>query len=326
MCNTNQKNKILVIGPVFFDYSASIVSTLKSFGHDVHFVDERQGAGFLKKIIFRKKLPLITSYFVNKTRSKLLEYLYASDYNKVIVINPEVLKLQDLEEIEFRTSLIVYLWDSIENKKGFIELVNLQSPICTFDKADAVKYNLDFLPLFFDEIYAYEGEVKDHDLSFIATMHSDRNKVLNRITKKLPINFQVFTFKYLPSKLMYLVRRLLLPKYGYNNMRNFSFKPMPIEEVASVLKSSKFVLDITHPAQNGLTSRTMEALAANCKLITTNTAIIDYDFYHPSLVCVVDRDNPEIPETFLTPSNPKLFEEFRRRYNIKSWVTKILEK
>lgn len=326
MNDANHKSKILVIAPVFFDYSKSIVSAIKSFGHEVHFVDERQGAGFIKKIIFRKKIPLVTRYFVNQARNKIRDEFQGSNYTKVIVVNPEVLKLQDLEEFGRRTDLKVYFWDSVENKRGFKELLSLKGSICTFDKSDAVKYNLDFLPLFFDENYIYRGEKKCHDLSFIATMHSDRNIVLERIIAKLPINFQIYTFKYLPSKLIYIARRFLLQKYKYDNIKSFSFKPMPIEAVARVLKSTKIVLDINHPHQNGLTSRTMEALAANCKLITTNSAIINYDFFDPSIVCVVDRENPEIPEDFLTPANSKLYEDFRKKYDIKSWAKKILEK
>jgi hypothetical protein len=54
------------------------------------------------------------------------------------------------------------------------------------------------------------------------------------------------------------------------------------------------VLDIQHPRQTGLTMRTLEALGAGKKLVTTNVQVKEYDFYDERQVRVVDRMNPSV--------------------------------
>ncbi|CAC9442957.1 hypothetical protein [uncultured Gammaproteobacteria bacterium] len=55
-------------------------------------------------------------------------------------------------------------------------------------------------------------------------------------------------------------------KVSFNKVSYSGYK----KKIADLFKSSKVVLDITHPNQKGLTSRTFEALRSGSKLITNN--------------------------------------------------------
>jgi hypothetical protein len=51
------------------------------------------------------------------------------------------------------------------------------------------------------------------------------------------------------------------------NIFKVSYSGYKKEEIADLFKSSKAVLDITHPNQKGLTSRTFEALRSGSKTV-----------------------------------------------------------
>jgi hypothetical protein len=74
--------------------------------------------------------------------------------------------------------------------------------------------------------------------------------------------------------------------------------------------------------------RSIETLGGNRKLITTNCDIVNYDFYTPSNILVLDRnDSTEqiaeaIQEFMITPYqviNQQVYE----RYSITSWINQI---
>jgi hypothetical protein len=70
--------------------------------------------------------------------------------------------------------------------------------------------------------------------------------------------------------------------------------------------------------------RSLEAFGAHKKLITTNQSIRDYDFYSPNNICIIDRKNPQIPNSFFkeafTPPELNLYQ----RYSLEGWVNEIL--
>ncbi len=60
------------------------------------------------------------------------------------------------------------------------------------------------------------------------------------------------------------------------------------------------------------------------KLITTNTEVKKYDFYNSNNIWVINRENPEIPKSFLETPYESLPNEIYSKYSIGEWVKKIL--
>ena len=71
--------------------------------------------------------------------------------------------------------------------------------------------------------------------------------------------------------------------------------------------------------------RTMEALAAKAKLITTNGEVVKYDFYDPADILVIDRENPAIPAEFLTTAYKDIPEEIVEKYSLTNWVKTLMD-
>ena len=97
-------------------------------------------------------------------------------------------------------------------------------------------------------------------------------------------------------------------------------KSMGTGETADAMTGHTAVLDIQHPTQRGLTMRTFEALAAQTKLITTNSAIQYYDFYDPENIAIIDRESPVLPDGFLDTPYAPVPKGVTDKYSINNWI------
>ena len=98
------------------------------------------------------------------------------------------------------------------------------------------------------------------------------------------------------------------------------------EEIAEILANSEIVLDANDVYQRGLTLRTLETLVSGKRMITTNEDIVNYDFYCPNNICIVDRTNISIPESFFTAKYEPIDNNILARYTAEGWVKDVFTK
>lgn len=330
MCNLVEK-KILLICPCFFGYEREIERELTKLGACVDFYDERPFKSSVLKILNRLNFKFVINKEVNKYYSGILKRAEEEDYDYLFVIAPETMTSDFLIELKLKSDkikTILYLWDSIENKKNASNIMEYFDKVFTFDRFDSkVNDRMVFLPLFYVEAYSNDGNVRNnnaYNLAFIGTAHSGRFNVVKAISRNVSIeNTRHFLFFFSPSKLVFFLKKILTNELNGLSIKDISFKAMTSSDVYSILANSNIVIDIEHPNQNGLTMRTIEMLGMQKKLITTNKNVIDYDFYHSSNILVVDRDDPHIPADFLETSYQPVDEAIRHKYCITAWLTKI---
>ncbi|MGX8940169.1 hypothetical protein ACWWJF_05820 [Symbiopectobacterium sp. Eva_TO] len=70
------------------------------------------------------------------------------------------------------------------------------------------------------------------------------------------------------------------------------------ENIQKVIESD-VVIEINHPGQDGLTLRTIEALAFNKKIITNNIKIMQYDFYTDDRFFILGYNDIDSLQSFL---------------------------
>jgi hypothetical protein len=68
--------------------------------------------------------------------------------------------------------------------------------------------------------------------------------------------------------------------------------------------------------------RTFETLGMRKKLITTNDDILNYDFYNPSNILVVDRNNPQLSEDFFLGKYVDN-SEIISKYHVDQWAINL---
>lgn len=331
--NINGK-KILFFSPKFFGYEKEIELTLKNLGANVDYYDDRPANNFLTKALIRidknilkKKIETYYTKIVKNTKDKKYDYIF--------FLTPDSLtkkKLLELKEGHKESKFILYMWDSLKNRKNVLDLIELFDEVYSFDKNDSQKYNFNFRPLFYISEYEKINEEKPkllYDLTFIGTGHSDRYRLVKDIKEKLlqiVPSINIYTFMYLPSKILYIVRKIIDSDIRESHYKEFDFNSLTKNEMIDVIKKTNVILDIQHPNQTGLTMRTFEILGAKKKLITTNKDIINYDFYDPINIYVLDREKKHIDIKFFNNKYQELNQEIYSKYSILGWVNEIFEK
>ncbi|MBC8645143.1 hypothetical protein H9W95_17330 [Flavobacterium lindanitolerans] len=104
----------------------------------------------------------------------------------------------------------------------------------------------------------------------------------------------------------------------------FFFEKITLEEISKFIEKSNALLDIKRDGQFGLTFRIFESMGLEKKLITTNLDIVNYDFYNPNNILVIDEKNPVIPTSFFESDYEKLPEEIYHKYTIRGWIQNVL--
>ncbi|MEL4250830.1 hypothetical protein AAEH72_07410 [Shewanella xiamenensis] len=323
--------KVLFICPRFFGYEHEIELELRRLGAHVDFYDERPFSSSIAKIFNRLNFKTIIKKQIQDYYSEILQQATKVKYDYLFVIAPETMTanfILDFKSKNNKVKTILYLWDSIENKKNALGLVQYFDKVVTFDKNDSiVDHKIAFLPLFYIEAYGGDYNAKrklSYDLAFIGTAHSGRYNLVNQIVENIQSeNTNNFLFFFSPSKLLFLLKKILTNELSGISIKNISFQPMAFREVINILGDSRVVIDIEHPSQNGLTMRTIEMLGMQKKLITTNKNVMEYDFYNPVNILVVDRKDLSIDTSFLRTEYQPVDAKIRENYSLSSWLMNL---
>ena len=132
----------------------------------------------------------------------------------------------------------------------------------------------------------------------------------------------VCTHFFVPSKSALQLRRMQYPVYRRRDLQ-FTTKALSRTELASLYAQSVCVLDSPQSGQSGLTMRTIEAMGAGRKVVTTNPEVTKYDFYEYG-----DFLNPEDMEgvlRFCSERKRGTPAEVRLQYSLSSWVKNMSE-
>nr|WP_315162592.1 hypothetical protein [uncultured Flavobacterium sp.] len=323
------KKKVLFIGIGFYDYEDAIIEEFKNQNYEVDYFSETPINNFLFRMYSRfKNLKRIES-IKEKHSAKILEKANKK-YDLVFIIKGESFSagaIKTLKDKNPNAEFILYLWDSICRIKDVNHKLQFFNKVYSFDRLDCVKdSSLIFNPLFFRKEYINTGNenLPKNDIYHLGWYHSDRLVLIKKIAKfcehhKLKYQFVLFTgyFSYFTQSL-----------YGgelKGNKKYLVFKPVSAETNFKNILNSKITLDIAHPSQSGLTMRTIELVGAQRKIITTNTDIVNYDFYNSNNILVIDRDNPDLKKSFFESEFKPIPYEISSKYSIENWLKKMIE-
>lgn len=321
--------KILFFCPQFFGYEISIKQELEKLGAQVFF---RSGQA-LEHSWAKGLLRLAPSF-----GWKLADYYYLKWLKKdapdqcdiVFIIKGEAISPQFLKTLRSKynnAKVIFYMFDSVKNYKKINLKFDLIDEFYSFDLNDCRMMNyFTYRPLFFLDKYLSSSVPKvGSSTFFIGTLNGDRPKVISRLIDVLG-NDSIFDYwLFVRSKVELRIRKLLDVSLKKIDTLRLLYKPMHHEDIKKHFDDCCAVLDIEHPNQTGLTMRTFEVLASGKKLITTNSSIIEHDFYDPTRICVIDRENPNIPLDFFTSVPAPIPDLFFEKYSLRGWVLDIFK-
>ena len=104
-----------------------------------------------------------------------------------------------------------------------------------------------------------------------------------------------------------------------------SSKAFSFEQNLYKVQESFVVVDFLNTVHQGLSFRSFDALRFDKKLITTNTTVVEYDFYHPNNILVwKDNTTVEELEAFLALPYQPIPCEIKQKYSFSIWLNRIL--
>jgi hypothetical protein len=316
--------RFLFVAPPFFGYYKEVIGEIESRGGIVDWLPDRPLDHPIGKTITRF-VPKLASIAADRIYSDLLVDYGVSSYDYVLVINGQTLSTKFLKSLRASypgALFILYMWDSIANRRHIAGNFVFFDRVFSFDPA----YGLRLRPLFYTPQFSDSRSCTSlaYDISLVGTAHSDRYYVISRLSHNLPPSIKTFWYLYLQAPWVFYVYRLLKPAMRRSKLHEFRFATLSMPAVHDIFMSSRVVLDITHPRQRGLTMRTLETLGASTKLLTTNAAVFDYDFYDSANIAVIDRRSPSIDPDFLLSAYSPLAPIIVSRYSLAGWLDEVL--
>lgn len=332
--NTMTGKRVLLIAPRFFGYDLAVRAELQRRGAEVILVSDRPFDSPLLKAATTHARGLMMPLAYASYRRVLQEFVSAP-FDLVLVIVGQTVGprlLRELKRHSPQARFVLYLWDSLENRKSTIGNFGFFDSVLSFDRDDCTRHGLRYRPLFFRDLStptSLPGMQRDvsgfpFSLSFIGTIHSDRYSVVSAVSRALPESVRFYRYLYLQAPWVYHAQRLLHPAMRTAQRDEFSFRPLSATDVAIVFRDSFAVLDIEHPRQRGLTMRTFETIGAGKKLVTTNSSVRGHDFYDERNIVLIDRRAPLIPPGFFEEPPVALDSTIRYRYSIAGWLDEVL--
>jgi hypothetical protein len=251
-------------------------------------------------------------------------------YDHILVINGQTMDdafLKELRRDYPAATFTFYIWDSFENKPYAVAALPHYDAAFSFDRRAAERHAIGFRPLFFSPEFDLPANPDANiDISFIGTAHSDRPAIVRQIDAQLPADVARYWFLYLKAPWVLHYQRAINRHFRGAPSAMFSYAPLPRDQVRTIFARSRGFLDIEHDRQTGLTIRTFEALGARKKLLTTNADIVNYDFYDPANILVIDRHRPTFDPDFLMQPVREIPSDLRYRYSVDGWIDDVLGK
>lgn len=175
--------KILFIAPKFYGYHQEIIDYMESNGADVTFFAEDIYTPFYR--FSNKIIPKLADSIKKKYIDMIVNDTVKNAYDIVFVIRGGILSSNIMEKIKINlpnAKYIMYQWDS-NNQSNYENIIKYFNIIKTFDRKDAKKYNLKYLPLYYSKKYEdlkYNKKNKLYDIVFFGAYHSDRLEIIKK--------------------------------------------------------------------------------------------------------------------------------------------------
>ena len=307
--------KILIIAPFAFGYTKHIQDVLNAKSGVEATILYLDKPGFKYKGLVHKIQNFVSKLFGKNLKKTFdfdrikAEVLKLEKQHDIFIIRPDVLDDATLEFLKSRAhNFIAYYWDSTRRFPRKTQIVNYFDIIYSYDKQDVEQYGFNTLTNY---IFA-ENTSEDYDYLFFNISTNDhRFPLIENLAGYLKQNDWSYNIKVYNGT-----------PFEVKHVEPIT-EQLSITEVEKLILKSKIIVEIQRNDQIGLSFRIFEALGYRKKLITTNTDVVNYDFYNPQNILVIDENNIEIPEDFVTSPYVDIDETILDKYRLENWVKPI---
>lgn len=313
------KRKILIVSPRAFGYVEYLYQELKK--HEALEVNIVYLEFLGYKNTYQKIQNFVSKLFTGVNLKKNYYFLKsdvtAFDHqDQIVMIRPDFVTNSFLKAIKKKTNkFVAYYWDSVQRVERKQEIIHYFDKIYSFDKIDVAQYGFEFITNYIFETSPLNENFEYLFFNISGNDDDYRFGQLEAFGKYLKDNNWSFKFLSFHPKLEKANRGVI----------DVVDEIIHVDKVVELIKKAKILVEFQRKQQMGLSFRIFESLGLQKKLITNNTDIVNYDFYNPQNILVVDADNPIVPESFVNSPYLKIDEAILEKYKLENWVKRVFD-
>lgn len=244
-------------------------------------------------------------------------------FDNALVIRADFFSMDLIETVRPKVSnFFSFHFDGIDRDKSILEYANLFDDFYVFDEADlkkAFSNNWKYSTNFYID---YPGATLNnnsvgiyYDVYYVSFYHESRIEDVVLIHKTLKGIFKSVKFIVF-CRLEDLEK---LPSYVKEEME-ITQSTISYDEQLTIVANSAVIIDLVLSEHRGWSFRLMESIQFEKKVITTNDAVINADFYNPNNIFVLTKENHGEIAAFLKIPYQKLPESIVRKYGFTEWL------
>ncbi len=313
--------KVLIIAPEYMGYMEKVADELRKHKNidltDIHIPSYKYTSLSTKiKNFFLKKLAKDVKFTYRENYIKKI--ISNKTFDLILIIRPDMFSLKTLKELKTKTPLFkTYFYDGIKRYPRKLKTLKFFNEIYSFEPNDCKKYG--FIPItnFIYEEAPINLETKNLKYFIFNISSYDRKRfpILLKIASVLKDQKKNFKIIVKTNK-----------KVETNNLIDIIKKTMTFEDIKLLLKETICMLDLGQIHKHrGLTFRIFEAMGLHKKIITNNPDIVNYDFYDPQNILVINENKINIPDSFLQSSYNPIPIAIYKKYTLDNWVKTVFK-
>ncbi len=320
--------RVLFIGLSYYAYTARIAGSLREKGFEVTYYPQ-ENRGFWSKTI-RKLLPSLYRSRLRRYHARMVEKEIRGHYDYVFFLQIHNVAVEVVEKLRRslpRARFLLYNWDSIATH-DYRPYLRYLDAVFTFDRSDARRLGIHYLPLFaLPEYLAAAGRTaadRHHDIYFVGAIGTlERFTAIRRLDEYCRARNIRFA-KHLhcsPAILTMLLRRGLY-------LSGMTLRALSTRQVVALMNHSTAVFDFPNHRQSGYTMRLIENMCAGKKIVTSNPEVRKESFYTAEQFFVAESLDFDGLQEFLeggVPGAPDTRSAAHAEFALDRWLDRIFE-
>lgn len=313
--------RIILVSLDNWGFNNYIATALKESGHNVQHLNFDEYEYKYQNSLYRIYNFFLKTFFKRNLKTihygkKIIENINKLNeiQDVILVIKGDFIDPKSILELKkYGKKTIAYFNDNTQRCPKITRVLPFFDEVYSFEKEDCEKYNLKFATNWIYNTPSSEPNKNYKYKVFNIISKDKRLKILSKIANNLQA-------KNISHKIIVHNKKHI----EKTSSIEFITEYVSLSEINEYTNNSQVLLDINRKGQTGLTFRVFESIGLHKKLITTNTDIVNYDFYNPNNILVIDEKNPEIPVTFFDKEYEKIPEEIFKKYTTKGWIDHVV--
>lgn len=322
------KEKTIIFGvPKLFNLDNMIETELKAVGFktiniSVHTntfkyknIFQHLESFFVKNFLRQRHYKKVLNFRQSESRIKAqLQDIDQVDY--IFIIRPEVYPFDFLKELKKKgKKMIGYQWNGLKRYPDTIKYIPLFDRFFVFDGEDLDTPCVLPTTNFYPTTIPVDHSVERTDVFYTGSFYRKRMvQLCDLIEKCRALGLNVHYHLFASRKKRFVPCNLTLTSKVLNYERNIQYT-----------YNTKVLLDLKVVEHEGLSFRILEAVGFEKKLITTNSRVRDYDFFHPNNILIWTGQSKEELAEFIKKPYVPISASIKMKYSFKNWINYMLD-